>query len=209
MNTEKVVILDAGHGGVNPITGDYITHGKRSPVWDDGSQYFEGVGNRQIVLLASQMLRALGWKVLYTTDPKSYVDTSLRVRIANSNGYFKQYPNAFQISVHSNAFNLESNGAEVFTSKGQTEADTLATIWMDEHIKQFPQLRIRSDKRDGDVDKEQSLAMNKVDCPSILIETMFHSNEEECRILMSINGKERCAIGIAEACVVFFENRRI
>jgi N-acetylmuramoyl-L-alanine amidase len=40
------VILDAGHGGI--IDGVYQTHGKRSPIWEDGSQYFEGVGNRQI-----------------------------------------------------------------------------------------------------------------------------------------------------------------
>ncbi len=41
------VILDAGHGGM--IDGEYQTSGKRSPIWNDGSQYFEGVGNRQIV----------------------------------------------------------------------------------------------------------------------------------------------------------------
>ena len=42
-----IVILDAGHGGM--IDGEYQTAGKRSPIWDDGSQYFEGVGNREIV----------------------------------------------------------------------------------------------------------------------------------------------------------------
>ena len=46
-------LLDAGHGGINPSTGEYVTPGKRSPVWQKGllnmSQYYEGVGNRQIV----------------------------------------------------------------------------------------------------------------------------------------------------------------
>ena len=205
---QPVVVLDVGHGGRNPITGDIVTAGKRSPVWSDGSQYFEGVGNREIAIIASQYLRALGWKVLYTTDPKSYVDTSLRVRRGNSNGYYKEYPNAFQISVHSNAHKKNiGQGAEVYTSKGITESDSLATIWMDKHIEQFPQLKIRSDRSDGDVDKETSLYMNKVNCPSILIETMFHSHEEECRILMSREGKEKCAIAIVETCVEFHTSR--
>ena len=42
-------LLDSGHGGLDPDTGEYVTPGKRSPVWDDGTQYFEGVGNRDIV----------------------------------------------------------------------------------------------------------------------------------------------------------------
>ena len=44
-----VWILDPGHGGLDPETDEYVTSGKRSPVWDDGTQYFEGVGNRDIV----------------------------------------------------------------------------------------------------------------------------------------------------------------
>ena len=31
-------ILDNGHGGI--IEGEYQTAGKRSPVWDDGSQLY-------------------------------------------------------------------------------------------------------------------------------------------------------------------------
>ena len=39
--------FDPGHGGI--VDGQYMTSGKRSPLWKDGTQYFEGVGNRQIV----------------------------------------------------------------------------------------------------------------------------------------------------------------
>ena len=45
----KTIILDAGHGGL--INGVYQTKGKRSPIWPDGRQLFEGVFNRQIVEL--------------------------------------------------------------------------------------------------------------------------------------------------------------
>lgn len=208
MNNKPVIILDAGHGGINPVTGKYVTPGKRSPVWDDGSQYFEGVGNRKIARLVSQYLRSAGWKVLYTVNPSDWRDMSLGERIKASNGHFADNPNAFQISIHSNAYKKNiGQGAEVWTSIGLTESDVLATIWMDEHIKLFPELTIRSSWADGDVDKEGNLAMNKVHCPSVLIETMFHSNEEQCRILMSKEGKEKIAIAIAEAAIRFNQQR--
>ena len=40
-----IVLLDNGHGGI--INGEYQTPGKRSPVWADGSQLFEGEFNRR------------------------------------------------------------------------------------------------------------------------------------------------------------------
>ena len=40
-------IFDNGHGGV--VDGVYQTPGKRSPVWPDGQQLFEGEFNRAIV----------------------------------------------------------------------------------------------------------------------------------------------------------------
>ena len=56
-----IVILDAGHGGM--IDGEYQTPGKRSPIWDDGSQYFEGVGNREIVSKLTDKLTEKGIEV--------------------------------------------------------------------------------------------------------------------------------------------------
>ncbi|MEF1204613.1 hypothetical protein [Photobacterium damselae] len=44
---QPLFILDAGHGGI--INGQYQTEGKRSPIWDDGSQLFEGEFNRAVV----------------------------------------------------------------------------------------------------------------------------------------------------------------
>jgi len=40
------VYLDNGHGGI--VDGQYCTPGKRSPKFEDGSQLFEGVYNREI-----------------------------------------------------------------------------------------------------------------------------------------------------------------
>lgn len=199
-NKPKVVILDPGHGGINQ-DGKYQTSGKRSPIWDDGSVYYEGEGNRDIAQRASVLLRNLGWKVFYTVSPNEPKDISLGSRIKVSNMYFKENAEAFQISIHSNGYKKNvGQGAEVFTSIGQTPSDPMATIWLDEHLKEFPELAGRTDKKDGDVDKEEHLAMNKVNCPSFLIETMFHTFESECRILMSPEGRDRIARVIARTC---------
>ena len=55
----NIYILDAGHGGIDE-NGDYLTAGKRSPVWHDGKIYYEGEGNRLIVEGIAEKLDKLG-----------------------------------------------------------------------------------------------------------------------------------------------------
>jgi N-acetylmuramoyl-L-alanine amidase len=195
---QKVVILDPGHGGINPSTGQYVTPGKRSPIWKDGSVYYEGVGNRHIVELAGRILAARGVKVLYTVSPNDWQDVSLSKRVKIANDHYRQNPTAFLISVHSNASdNPQANGYEVFTSPGQTKSDAIATLWFKEHGKLFPALKGRPDNKDGDVDKEEKFTIiNDTRCPAILIETMFHTNEKECKILQSTCGVRDVATAI-------------
>jgi N-acetylmuramoyl-L-alanine amidase len=40
-------LLDNGHGAM--VSSEYQTPGKRSPIWTDGSQIFEGEFNRSAV----------------------------------------------------------------------------------------------------------------------------------------------------------------
>lgn len=201
----KVVILDAGHGGINPVTKHYVTPGKRSPVWPDGSVYYEGDGNREIVKIAAKMLVEKGVRVLYTVDPNGYQDTSLKIRTRTANDHYRKHRNAFLISVHSNGVsNPQAHGYEVFTSKGTTKSDAIATTWFKEHAKQFPNLRPRPDHSDGDPDKEASLAITRdTNCPAILIETMFHTNLDECKILMSYEGKVKIARAIVNTVLKY------
>jgi N-acetylmuramoyl-L-alanine amidase len=200
---EKVIILDAGHGGFDKVKNIYVTApSKQSPIWSDGSRYFEGVGNRDIINIASQYLRNLGWTVLYTTDPLDFYDKPLEERQDASDLHYKLFPDAFQISVHSNAYKKNiGRGAEVLISpKASKTSKVIARIWKEEHLKMFPNLKWRGIK-------VKNLAMNRVNCPSVLIETMFHSFEEECRILMSNEGKEKCAIAIVETAERIYKYR--
>ena len=53
-----IILLDAGHSGI--LAGNYLTSGRRSPVWADGSQLFEGEFNRWIVNGIAERLSTQG-----------------------------------------------------------------------------------------------------------------------------------------------------
>lgn len=199
---KKQIILDAGHGGISPLTTQYVTSGKRSPIWSDGSVYYEGVGNREIIKLLAQMLVKDGWTVLYTVDPNDYRDISLSKRVRISNEHYRKNYDAFQISLHSNGWHdPAANGCEVWTWPGQSKSDRMADVALEEMKKQFPWIKLRTDKSDGDQDKESRFRMNSVNAPSFLVESMFHTNEKECRVLMSTEGKYKIAKALFNSCL--------
>lgn len=192
--SKYVYLLDAGHGGI--IDGEYQTSGKRSPKWDDGQQYFEGHGNRLIRDELGDMLQEAGIDFHYVTTGARDIGLDDRVDIINQ--YCRAYGtnNCVLISIHSNGFKKESaNGWEVFTTKGTTKSDAIATVLYQEMLKLFPDRTFRSDKKDGDVDKEANfyiIANSK--CRAILSENFFHTNESECKeILLSPSGRKQVA----------------
>ncbi len=193
------VILDAGHGGVNPITNTYVTNGNRSPLWEDDTIYYEGVGNRDIVKHASILLLNKGIDTVFTVEPENYKDVALYKRVNTANKhYLNKNKKAILISVHSNGFRKESaNGTEVFTSPGKTKSDTIATIWMEEFKSLFPEIKQRTDFDDNDIDKEAKYTIiNDTICPAILVETMFHTNYKECKMLLDPKIRQRIALAI-------------
>lgn len=202
MSSNRVYVLDPGHGGINPKTGKYVTSGKRSPEWSDGTIYYEGVGNREIASKVGRNLKALGIAFAYTVVPSDFVDVSLSERVNRVNLLHKT-KKCVLISIHSNAAKDRSaKGYEVFTSPGQTTSDSLATILFKEFSKIFKQLKGRTAFQDGDPDKEAKFTMVAgPKCPAMLIETMFHTNETECKILLSEEGKEKIATAITNAIV--------
>lgn len=184
-------LLDPGHGGL--LKGVYQTAGKRSPVWYSGKQYFEGEGNR---LIADKILRLCKEENIDAMDiVSSNRDVSLSERVARANA-LNEYRDCIYVSIHSDAFSKESaNGYSVYTSKGQTQSDKVASIFIDNMQKAFPDHKLRKDTRDGDEDKEANFyVLRKTHCPAILIENFFMTNEKECLLLMSEEGKSKIAL---------------
>ncbi len=178
-----IVLLDNGHGGL--VNGSYQTPGKRSPVWNDGSQLYEGEFNRAIVNGIIEQLTAL--RIPYVNLAPEYRDVRLETRVNRANKYPAR--NSFYLSVHANAGG--GHGSEIFTSPGDTKSDAIATIFGKAYQKQFPNRKLRTDFTDGDLDKERRFyVLTKTRMPAILTENFFMDNEEECKqILMTPEGR--------------------
>lgn len=180
-----IVLLDNGHGGI--INNEYQTPGKRSPIWSDGSQLFEGEFNRAIVNGIIQHLSML--RIPYVNLVPEYEDISLETRVKRANKYKNE--KCFYLSVHSNAGG--GAGSEVFTAKGDSKSDRIATVFGEEFIKEFPNHKLRTDYSDGDLDKEANFyVLSKTAMPAILTESFFMDNEMECRnILMNLEARRK------------------
>lgn len=194
--SKRVYILDPGHGGINPNTGEYVTPGKRSPRWSDGTILYEGVSNRNIAKKVGEKLKALGIEFAYTVTPTEWQDVSLATRVQRANALAAKKSAVF-ISIHSNAGPTSpstANGFEVYTTPGETKSDEYATIFFNEFEKEFPELKARKDMSDGDPDREAHFYVIKgANCPAFLIESMFYTNEKECKLLMKPETEARIA----------------
>lgn len=201
-----LVLLDAGHGGI--VNGQYVTAGKRSPKWADGSQYFEGVGNRQIRDELAKMLKDEGIRYIYVNEGEK--DTGLKQRVDFANSQARKYGagKVLLISIHSDAFsNPQAHGWSCYTTKGNTNSDQYAEKLYETMREQFPTETFRTDKTDGDQDKEEQFYIIKnTICPAILSENFFMTNEGECkRILMTKEGRRKIARGHFEMIKHFFK----
>lgn len=200
MNKLKVVILDAGHGGI--IDNVYQTKGKRSPVWDDQPEesmvniLYEGVSTRLVREDLAKMLKSENIRYVYANEGRK--DTSLEERVKFANSVAKKVgpEHCLYISIHHDAFKLnQGEGYSVFTTPGQTDSDIYAEAYMEEMEKIFPDRKQRTDDDDGDMDKEKNFyVIRETSCPAILTENFFMTHEYECKeILMKKQGRRKIA----------------
>ena len=187
-------ILDNGHGGM--IDGVYQTPGKRSPVWPDGTQLFEGEFNRAIVDRLMKKCEANGIDAINLVDTPKDISLTERVNTANRLAKSSEKP-CIYVSIHADAFSDESaNGWSVYTSPGTTKSDDVATILFEKAAREFKGEYMRSDKySDGDVDKEAKFTvLMKTSMPAILSENFFMTNSDNChKYLLSEEGRDRIA----------------
>jgi len=192
--TRYTWLLDNGHGGI--IDGVYQTAGKRSPVWADGSQLFEGEFTRSIVNRLAEMLTGAGINYVVVTPELRDISLTERVRRANAHHSGKE---CIFVSIHSNAGG--GSGYEVYTAPGETTSDLVADVFFAKFAEEFPGCRMRDDMTDGDVDKEADFyVLRHTKMPAILTECFFMDCEPECRrILMTEEGRDRIASAHFEA----------
>lgn len=179
-----LILLDNGHGN--------NTAGKRSP---DGT-LLEYQYTRDMAKSVFNTLKALGYNVELIV-PEVY-DVSLTERIRRVNQYCNDYgaSNVLVLSIHVNAAGngtqwLSARGFSVFTSKGKTKSDELATIMCEEAEKSHIDFKIRKDMSDGDADWEENFTiLTKTKCPAVLSENFFMDNKDDVNFLLSQTGKD-------------------
>ena len=178
----KTVILGSGHGSV--VNGVYNTPGKRSPIFSDGSQLFEGEFNRAIKARIIELLTAD--KINYVDINPETEDISLNERVRRAN----EIENAFYVSIHANAGG--GTGSAIFIAENaRLKSHLIAETAQTEYKKVFPSYRWRGIK------KKNFTVIAKTRCPAVLFECFFMDTEKECKeILLTDEGRRKCTAWI-------------
>lgn len=190
INKDITIILDNGHGK--------NTQGKCSPKFEDGSRFYEYEFSRDIVRRIAEDLKKAGIKYEILVPEEN--DISLTERCNRANKIWKNTgKKCFLISIHANAAGMgnqwmNARGWSVWTSRGRTKSDDIATVFWEEMKTEFPNNKMRMDTADGDVDCEANFAMlYNTKCPAILTENFFQDNKEDCKLLRSEAGRIKIA----------------
>lgn len=205
-NYPYTVLVDAGHGGIDK-KGNYTTSPLKQFSHPQGV-FYEGVYNRIIADMLCEELKK--HSIDYLKIYHKYIDTPLHLRSERVNEICK-HKKCFVISIHSNAsVNHLAHGWEVFTSKGQTLSDKIATLFYNE-IKELSarfHFRMRADKwSDGDNDKEANFWMlRKTKCPSILVENLFFDNKKDYQLLINNEFNKSLVQSFVQAIILTQKN---
>lgn len=183
--------LDNGHGSLQA--------GKRSPVWDDGTQLEEWKFNRQIVQKIIQRLELTGVQ-FFNIVPEEDVGSFLpeRVERANSKTSDLGLPKIF-LSVHGNAAAApEASGLECWYYLESRSAKKLASIFQKhiyqtlssiDHTHEWIDRGIRTISPEG----RNFYVLRNTGMPAVLTENGFYTNREECRLMMDEDVQQKIA----------------
>ncbi|MDR1416567.1 MAG: N-acetylmuramoyl-L-alanine amidase [Prevotellaceae bacterium] len=181
------ILIDNGHGAETP--------GKRSPVWADGSQLLEWKYAREVAHMVGSALWNEGISAELIVREDSDVSLSERCKRANEIANKAGIKNCLLVSIHNNAANGKASGWEVHTYLGKSKSDEYATIFWSEAKAILPMgTKMRGDWTDGDPDFDSNFAiLRDTACPAVLTENLFMDNPEDCRYLLSSEGKAAIA----------------
>lgn len=179
--------LIAGHGGLHPQTGQYVTAPKKMCLFGDGRVVYEGVENRNIVnaILAHNVLGGNQLANVEDLLHGAWEDTPRSERIEIVNERFDelkaQGKELLLWEIHNNAYQPnKAEGREIFTTRGNNFSDTMATIWWNVAKEVIPDQKLREDWSDGDPDKEKDYDIIKgVKCFAVLPECFFFDQRDE------------------------------
>lgn len=176
----KTLVLDAGHGAHDAGAVNTRTGLKEKDVVLD------------VVLRAERLLRGK-LNIILTRKDDTFVSLGGRCAISN------KQPVDYFLSIHCNSATNPAEGFEVFTSPGQTKADKPATDLINAYQAEFPGIKLRADRSDGDPDKEARFTvLTGTKAPAALLELEFIHTPEGSAFLSSTANRDRIAGVIAK-----------
>ena len=190
-----IVILDNGHGGIHPTTNQYVTAGKRSPKFDDGSVLYEGVNNRDNVVRIIDGLELEGIECVNLVN--TWRDIPLRERVSDVNELCKDN-DCILISIHSDAHINEwstANGIGTWVyNNASFKTSQLADSLNNSLICEFDGVA-----KNRGIRKANFYMLKQTRCPAVLLELGFHTNKEEAKRMLTEVWKQKIVDSIVEA----------
>lgn len=185
---EKLIVIDAGHGGRDPgnISSTLNAH--------------ESVLVLDISLRYNKLLTDAGFRTYMTRvdnlNPSIKLSLQERVDVANALN-----PDLF-ISVHANSFTTPTpNGIENFYYPGDMESKKVAQIFQNEMIKDLNAI-------DRGAKPQNYFVLRNTNMPSILTETGFLSNPSEGEKLVNPEYRQQIAESMFRATIKYFEQSK-
>lgn len=190
-----LILLDNGHGEETP--------GKCSP---DG-RLREYAYTRELAKRIERDLSARGYKVVRIVPETRDIPLAERCRRVNAHCDREGAKNVLLVSLHVDAAPPDdgewhqARGWTVYTSRGQTQSDILAdclyaaadrrlTAYKSTFRSTEKQRPLRSDRSDGDNDKEAGFyILTHTKCAAVLTENLFQDNVDDVEFLQSYAGQ--------------------
>ncbi len=190
MQTPKgTVVIDAGHGG-----------------FDGGAKGISGVNEDGLNLLISKKLQTLfdknGYEVIMTREDENAVGDTKDKDMARRREIIAESGADIVISIHMNKFPSASvSGPQVFYYEKSAEGETLAKLIQQELIKALDPPKVRVEH------PEDYYILCSGDCPAVIVECGFLSNEREEALLLTDDYQNECAKAIYRGADAYMEQR--
>ncbi|WP_027622495.1 N-acetylmuramoyl-L-alanine amidase CwlD [Acetivibrio clariflavus] len=195
----KIVVLDAGHGGEDP-----------GAVSD-----FSGIREKEINLYIAQkvkeLLEAENFTVIMTrkddtlkyTEGTKKVTEKRRQDLINRKKIMDESGAELVVSIHLNKFPQEQYyGAQVFYPPNSPESKTAAELIQ----KSLKEIVDPENKRVAMLKKAEIIILKNLKTPTVIVECGFLSNPQEEKKLATVEYQDKLALAIKEGIMKYYEN---
>jgi N-acetylmuramoyl-L-alanine amidase len=194
--SKKILFIDAGHGNLD-ANGNYTTPPKNGKWFDHkkgqfhkDSIFYEGVWNRTFAKKFIELATDLGFHCVPVYDPIN--DTTLGNRVQIANKYWTDITgrSGTYLSFHSNAFNSNVRGFNIFYHPFSTKGKELATGIVNPIHKLFVDNGSVSPQplREGWMDAAKTqiyYVLEATKMPALLFEFGFFDNFQDASLIIS------------------------